>query len=58
VAHLLDRPDQVLIVPPGLWRDFTALEPGTTLMVLASDPYEEADYIRDYNDFLAFKARG
>lgn len=52
---LLDRPDRYLIVPPGLWRDFTALDSGTTLLVLASDPYDEADYIRDYDEFVAFR---
>ena len=54
-VHLLTRPDQYLIVPPGLWRDFTALEQGTTLLVLASAAYDEADYIRDYAAFLAFR---
>ena len=54
-AHLLTRPDQYLIVPPGMWRDFTALADGTTLLVLASAPYVEADYIRDYAEFRAFR---
>ncbi len=59
-VYLLDRPDRYLIVPPGLWRDFTALDGGTTLLVLASEPYDEADYIRDYDEFVAFRnaARG
>ena len=56
-AHLLTRPDQYLIVPPGTWRDFTATEAGTTLLVLASAPYDEADYIRDYAAFLTFRGR-
>lgn len=55
-AHHLSRPDQYLIVPPGMWRDFTALETGTTLLVLASAAYDEADYIRDYAEFRAFKS--
>ena len=54
-VHLLTRPDQYLIVAPGLWRDFTALKEGTTLLVLASAPYDEADYIRDYAEFCAFR---
>ena len=53
--YLLDRPDRVLIVPPGLWRDFTALDAGTTLLVLASEPYDEADYIRDYDAFVTYR---
>ncbi len=55
-THLLQRPNEYLIVPPGNWRDFTALEPGATLLVLASAPYDEADYIRDYDDFLKFRS--
>ena len=57
-THLLERPNDYLIVPPSHWRDFTALEPGSTLLVLASAPYEEADYIRDYSDFLNYRSRG
>jgi dTDP-4-dehydrorhamnose 3,5-epimerase-like enzyme len=57
-THLLERPNEYLIVPPGNWRDFTALEPGSALLVLASAPYEEADYIRDYDAFLKFRGRG
>jgi len=52
---LLDRPDRTLVVPPGLWRDFTALDAGTTLLVFASEPYDEADYIRDYDEFVAYR---
>lgn len=54
-VHVLDHPARMLIVPPGHWRDFTALADGTTLLVLASDLYDEGDYIRDYADFLSFK---
>ena len=57
-THLLEHPSAYLIVPPGTWRDFTALEPGTTLLVLASAPYDEADYIRDYADFLKYRGKG
>ncbi len=57
-THLLERPNQYLIVPPDHWRDFTALEPNSTQLVLASAPYEEADYIRDYDDFLKYRGRG
>lgn len=53
-THVLSHPSQYLIVPPSSWRDFTALAPDTCLLVLASAPYDEADYIRDYDDFLKF----
>jgi quercetin dioxygenase-like cupin family protein len=57
-AHLLDSPDRFLIVPPSSWRDFTALDDGTVLLVLASQPYRESDYIRDYAEFLAYRGVG
>lgn len=53
--HLLDAPDRYLIVPPSSWRDFTALDDGTVLLVIASQPYRESDYIRDYAQFLAYR---
>jgi hypothetical protein len=56
--YLLERPNQYLIVPPDHWCDFTALTEGAALLVLASAPYEEADYIRDHDAFLAHRRAG
>jgi UDP-2-acetamido-3-amino-2,3-dideoxy-glucuronate N-acetyltransferase len=52
----LDRPDRALYMPAGLWGSQFAYSPGSTLLVLASAPYDKADYIFDYGDFLAFTA--
>lgn len=35
-----------------VWREMDAFSQGTVCMVLASLPYDEADYIRDYDAFL------
>jgi hypothetical protein len=35
-----------------LWRDLTNFSSGSVALVLASDYYDEADYIRDYDTFL------
>lgn len=51
----LDRPWKGLLVVPGLWRDLDNFAGGTVCMVLASEKYEAEDYIRDYDDFLAYK---
>lgn len=51
----LNRPYQGLLVTPGIWRDLNNFSSGAVCMVLASDTYEEEDYIRDYGDFLLFK---
>ena len=48
----LNRPDYGLYVPPMLWRDLTNFSSGSVCLVLASEHYEEGDYIRDYDDFL------
>ena len=50
-AHL-DRPDRGLLIGPGLWREMHEFSPGCVLMVLADAPYDESDYIRDYDRFL------
>ena len=51
----LDRPWKGLLVAPGLWRDLDNFSGGTVLMCLASEKYDEGDYIRDYDAFLKYK---
>lgn len=48
-------PNQGIYLPPGLWRDVTGFSSGAVCVVLASDFYDEEDYIRDYNEFLQYK---
>jgi dTDP-4-dehydrorhamnose 3,5-epimerase-like enzyme len=48
----LSRPDQGLYVGPMIWRDLTQFSDGAVCLVLASLPYEEADYFRDYADYV------
>ncbi|MBT3237422.1 MAG: FdtA/QdtA family cupin domain-containing protein [Rhodospirillaceae bacterium] len=51
----LDDPRIGLHVPPTLWTDTTYITADTVLMVLCDAPYDEAEYIRDYDDFKAFR---
>lgn len=51
----LDKPWKGLLIPSGLWRDLKNFSGGAVLMCLASEKYDAADYIRDYNDFLKYK---
>lgn len=51
----LDRAYQGLYVPRLIWRELINFSSGGICMVLASLPYEEADYIRDYTEFLECK---
>lgn len=54
-SFMLDRPWKGLLIPPGLWRDLENFSGGAVLMCLASEKYEPEDYIRDYNEFKAYK---
>lgn len=51
----LNRPNTALHIVPGLWRSIDNFSSGSICMVLASQRYEEEDYIRDYIEFLKLK---
>jgi hypothetical protein len=56
--HHLNRSYYGLYVAPMIWREIDNFSSGSVCMVLASDHYDEADYYRDYDEFLrAAKAR-
>ena len=40
-----------LYLPPMIWRELIDFSSGSVCMVLASDFYDESDYIRDYDEF-------
>jgi len=52
--YRLGKPDEALFVPPKLWRTIRVLEKRSVLVVLASAAFDEADYIRDYAEFLRY----
>ena len=54
-SFILNRPYQGLYVKPGIWRDLEDFSSGAVCMVLASEVYQESDYIRNYQDFLEFR---
>lgn len=54
----LDKPNVGLYVKGNIWRTFTNFSPDCVVMVLASMHYDEADYIRDYEQFLKLCGRG
>lgn len=51
----LNRPYQGLLIVPGIWRDLDDFSSGAVLLCLASEHYDAADYIRDYDEFLKYK---
>lgn len=48
----LNRPNRGLHIGPGTWRDIDNFSSGAVCLVLASAHYDEADYIRDFDEFL------
>ncbi len=52
-TYTLNDPSVGLYVGPDNWREMSNFSEGSTLLVLASEKYDESDYIRDYDDFLA-----
>lgn len=50
----LDKPYEGLYIANNMWREMFDFSPDAVLMVLASELYDEADYIRDYEEFLKF----
>lgn len=48
----LEKPYEGLYIPPMMWREMYDFSEDAVLMVLASEMYNEEDYIRDYGSFL------
>ncbi|ELM1387346.1 WxcM-like domain-containing protein [Campylobacter coli] len=48
----LNRPDMGLYIGKNMWREMKNFSYGAKLLVLASDFYNEKEYIRDYEEFL------
>lgn len=49
---VLDKPYEGLYISNDMWREMYDFSEGAVLLVLASEPYDEKDYIRDYDTFL------
>lgn len=52
---LLNRPFRGLYIPPGYWSVIDDFAAGSVCLTLASQPFNEDDYIRDYDLFLKSK---
>lgn len=50
----LDKPYEGLLIDSKLWREMYDFSSDAVLMVLASQMYDEKDYIRDYDEFIKF----
>lgn len=50
----LEKPYEGLYVANNMWREMYDFSKDAVLMVLASELYDENDYIRNYDEFLNF----
>lgn len=51
---LLSNPDIGLIIESNIWREMFDFSKDAVLLVLASEYYDESDYIRNYSDFISY----
>jgi oxalate decarboxylase/phosphoglucose isomerase-like protein (cupin superfamily) len=53
-TFLLNHPYQGLLVETGIWRTLNDFSSGAVCLVLASELFEEEDYIREYDEYLNY----
>ena len=53
-TFFLNHPYQGLLINTNVWRTLEDFSSGALCLVIAEDPFSEEDYIRDYDDFIAF----
>ncbi len=51
----LKKPDEGLLIPTGIWRELDDFSSGAVCLVVSSGEFDEEDYIRDFDAFLASK---
>lgn len=54
-VYSLNRSYYGLYIPNGFWRQMENFSTNSLALVVSSTEYDEADYIRDFNQFLQFK---
>lgn len=52
----LNKPNKGLLIVPEIWREIDNFSSGSVCLVLASEEFDESDYIRDYKSFVLFKS--
>ena len=50
----LNKPNKGLLIPTGVWREVDNFSSGAVCVVLASESYNEKDYIREYPTYLNY----
>ena len=52
ITYHMNRSYWGVYICPWIWRDLDNFSTGANCMVLASEKYEESDYIRSHSDFI------
>lgn len=52
----LNNPSRGLLIKPGTWREITDFSSGAVCLAVVSTTFDEADYIRDFDEFKAYLA--
>ena len=52
----LNNPGRGLLLPAGIWRTLDNFSSGSICLVLASEKYDESDYVREYDEFKQLTA--
>jgi dTDP-4-dehydrorhamnose 3,5-epimerase-like enzyme len=50
----LNKPDKGLLIKSNIWRELENFSSGAVCLVISSGEYFEEDYIRDYDQFVAY----
>uniref|UniRef100_A0AB33JKV5 FdtA/QdtA family cupin domain-containing protein n=5 Tax=unclassified Prevotella TaxID=2638335 RepID=A0AB33JKV5_9BACT len=53
-SYFLNNPNQGLLVDTDIWRTLEKFSSGAVCLVLASDPFDETDYIREYDEYINY----
>jgi len=52
----LNRSYRGFYLPPLIWREIKNFSSGAICLVMASQPYREDDYLREYADFVSYRS--
>ncbi len=58
MTFMLNRSYQGFYLPRLVWRELKNFSSGAICLVLASQPFREEDYLRDYAEFMRWRTRG
>ena len=55
ISFFLNKPNEGLLIVPGIWRELDQFASGSICLVLASKFYNEDDYIRIFPEYINYK---